>query len=878
MNEERYKLIRSLGKGGMGEVSLVHDIACDRQVALKQIRTDLQKFPTIRSRFLREAHIAAQLTHPSIIPIFSISKEEGDIYYTMPYVEGETLKQILKDAKSSDLKGGIPALMRIFISVCQAVAYCHSKSILHRDLKPENILVGKFGEVMIVDWGLAQYKGQKEEVSEEIPSSDELTRPGKIVGTLAYLAPERAKNEPADEQTDLYALGVILYQILTLRLPFKRVDIDSFQKMWPYEELVDPIELAPYRDIPHALNQIVKKALHPAKETRYPNMTDFIADLESFIEGRPEWIKAQELTIEHKDDWEFQENILLAKHIAITRSTDVMEWVNLMISKASFSGNTKVEGRVRLGDTSMGIGFLLNIPEASERKDLMDGYCLWIGSHKNPGCKLFRCNIEVLEVENIALEPNSWNHIRIEKTDSHLRLYINDVLRCHYISHSPLAGTHVGLLFRDADLEVTDLNVSLGSQNVTVSCLAIPDAFLANKDYEKALSEYRRIAVSFPGRAEGREALFRAGITLLEEGLIQTKPRLKSRYLSGALEEFGKLRGTAGAPLEYLGKSLVYKALEESEEEAKCIELAIRKFRDHPLFDRLIEHVVFRLHESSLHDRSTAYQFALLSLRHLPQIFSNPDNQQLIDSIKDHWDTIPFIHPDAAMVQLAFFLNKPITLLEIVESGPWVEDAYYALLALGYHDMVKKSPRLIEFPMMQAALAAREKGAVSELAKEPATPQLKAFLIQSGFDQGEGPLLFPFLDDDVHKLWVLLMLSRWEEAGALFEKYPLEQLSSDTSPLFPLFGCFLWATEGEAIAKTHFNAIVETPYPHTTALLGHFLLGKIDLKQLFAWEQMELYRQLILFYHCSGKSDEKAVYSKQLKKLQSHGKKFNISP
>ncbi len=873
MDLSHYKIISSLGKGGMGEVFLAYDNACQRQVALKRIREDLRKYKSIQHRFLREAHIAAKLTHPSIIPIFSINESTDAVYYTMPYVGGETLKQILKD--SSDQKAAISTLMRIFLNICQAAAYCHSKRILHRDLKPENIIVGKFGEVLIVDWGLAEYIDQQENDStnEEIPSSPHLTRPGKVVGTLAYLAPERAQGEMASEQTDLYALGVMLYQILTLKLPFKRIDLETFQKMWSYEELMDAVEAAPYRDIPHALNQIVKKCLQPMKELRYKQVIDLIADLESFMEGRPEWVPVQELKIDKKEDWEFQENVLLAKHIAITRSTEVMEWVNLMISNGSFSGNTKVEAFIRLGKSSSGIGFLLNVPEAGERQDLMDGYCIWIGCAAHPGCKLFRCNIEVMEVPNVSLQPEIWHLVRIEKTDSHLHVYIDDVLRCHYISHTPLGGMHVGLLLRDADLELSHLKIFIGSQNVTVTCLAIPDAFLANRDYAKALTEYRRIAISFPGRTEGREALFRSGVTLLEAGLASQKPKSRAQLLSAALEEFGKLRGTAGAPLEYLGKSLVYKAMGEMEEEAKCLELAIRKYSQHPLFPRLVEHVIFRLHESSSYDRLAAYHFALLTLRHLSQIYANPDHQKLIDSMRDNWEVLPFFNPSAVAVQLAFFLARPIPLLEIIETGPHVEDAFYALLELGCFKMIQENSRLAEYPDLQIALLAHEKGIKTALKTNPASPRLLYSIFQMALDKGRAAEILPFVQDDIQRLWALLLTSKWDEAGILFEKYSLEQLSSETSPLFPLFGCYLRATENESIARAHFNAVLDMPYPRTASLLGLFLMNKIDLKKgwiehALLWEKIQLFRQLMLFYHCAGKPKDAELILKGLKKLK----------
>jgi eukaryotic-like serine/threonine-protein kinase len=846
METNNYKFIRSLGKGGMGEVFLAFDQLCQRQVALKQIRADLQKFKSMKDRFLREAHIACKLNHPSIIPIFSIHEDQECAFYTMPFVEGETLKQLLKEAPADDPKVAIAPLMRIFLSICQAIAHCHSRGILHRDLKPENIIIGKFGEVMIIDWGLASYIDHKEsETEEEIPNLPHLTRPGKVVGTLAYLAPERAQNEPASEQTDLYALGVILYQILTLKLPFKRSDIETFQKIWAFEELPDPIEAAPYRDIPLALCQIVKKCLLPKKEMRYKLVSELIFDVKSFLEGKPEWIVAKTLALHHKEDWEFQENIVLAKHIAITRSAEILEWVNLMISKASFSGNTKIEATIRLGPTSHGVGVLLNIPEAKERRDLMDGYCIWVGSTLQSGLKIFRCNIEVLEVLGVALEPLATHQLRIEKTGSHLRIFIDNSLKAHYVSHIPLAGTHVGLLLRDADLEISHFNVFIGSQNVTVSCLAIPDAFLAIKDYSKALAEYRKISTSFPGRTEGREAIFRAGVTLLEAGVASKKLKDQQQLLSTALEEFDKLRLTAGAPLEYLGKSLVYKALQEPEEEAKCLELAIRKYAHHPLLPRLIEHLIFRLHEAALHDRLAAYHFTLLALRTTPHIFTNPDHARLLSSMQKNWESIPLLHSQSPIISIAFFLARPLPLLESLDKGAFVEDALWALLQLGCAKMIHDHPLVKDFPDIQHA--------ITKTLPQESSFNLRYFLTQEALDRGE---ILPEIQDQTQKIWALLISKEWDKAATLFEDYPLEELAQETSPLFPLFGCYLVATEGETIARSHFLAATETPYPRTTSLLAHFLANRIDLKKgwidkAFLWEKMQLFRQLHLFYHCS---------------------------
>jgi Serine/threonine protein kinase len=314
-----YVILESLGRGGMGEVYLAQDPAVGRKVALKRIRPELQKNKTILHRFLREAEVASALTHPSIVPILTIHTELPDVYYTMPYIEGETLRHILKHSREQEKKGdplhpigrSIPALARIFLQVCEAIAYTHSKGILHRDLKPENIIVGKYGEVMILDWGIADFIDQLEKekplpTTKWIGTEEDLTRPGKVTGTLAYMAPERLKNKSSSVQTDIYALGVILYQMLTLQLPFQRKTIAAFRKMADSEQLIDPIEMAPYRDIPHQLAYICKKCLLKNASERFKSVTELIGEVKNYIEGKPEWIETTQLDLKKKQTGSFK--------------------------------------------------------------------------------------------------------------------------------------------------------------------------------------------------------------------------------------------------------------------------------------------------------------------------------------------------------------------------------------------------------------------------------------------------------------------------------------------------------------------------------------------------------------------------------------------
>ena len=901
-----YQIFKSLGRGGMGEVFLAYDPVCKRLVALKQIRPELKDHPIMQERFLREARVAAQLTHPSIIPIFSIDPSLEKTYYTMPYVEGETLKQILKQSAEEEKDGevqhpigcSILALTRIFLAVCEAIAYTHSKMIVHRDLKPDNIIVGKYGEVLLLDWGLADFIGKSEKFDEhedeEQSHYKDLTRPGKIPGTLNYIAPERMRGDPSHVAMDIYSLGVILYQLLTLRIPFQRSSVKNFQKTMHLETVVDPLEIAPYRDIPQHLADIAKRCLHYSPENRFHSVDEMITELKSFLEGKPEWIPAAELRIDQSNDWEFQENVLFARHTAITRSPEVMEWVNLMISKGSFSGNTKLETRIKMSKECQGVGLLMGIPEALERKGFSEGYCLWIGTE----CRLFHSDVEVMTMPNISIDDQQWHEICLEKMDNHFFFFIDQQKACHYISHVPLAGTHLGLVCRDRDFEIGPFKISVGSQNAMINCLAIPDVFLANRNYAKALLEYRRIASSFSRRAEGREAIFRAGVTLLEQAATLKKKKEKEHLHLLAFDEFSQLRFTPGAPLEYLGKSLVYKASKEIEEEIKCLELCLRKYPKHPLLRLIREHVTFRLHETASRERIPAYHFALLTLRHLPQLFHSQDHAQLISSLKTHLEKPPFFlfaEPEIENLacQLSFWLNKPITLIEMIEtssSPALIANALFALLMMEKKEWVEENLHFLEdeqeTAFIQIAFLSFTKGvafalnALSQYASSTSDAQMRCayFLFDQALLKGKSKDSLPYFNSfpqtpflDALHIETCLMQGKFKEAQNILETYSPEILSDEYSPLFIPMGCYLAHEEGEKIARSHFGGSIDLPHPPTTLLLSDYLRGKMDEKkgwmaQAFIWEKIALFRQMALYYHCARIPKKEKEFAKHLKK------------
>lgn len=915
-----YQILRSVGKGGMGEVFYAYDPICGRKIALKRIRSDLNEVKKLYRRFLREARITSQLIHPAIIPIYEIHIEKELIYYTMPYVEGDTLKQILKTTRQQEkrgqhlhhLGGSIQALSRVFLSICQAVAYAHSNRVLHRDLKPENIIIGKYGQVVILDWGLAKLIDVPSDpsLSGEYPQPKDhpqLTKIGKVVGTVHYMAPERVLGNPASLQTEIYSLGVILYQILTLHHPFRRPSLEEFRKTMHRERWLEPAEIAPYREVPPVLANIARKCLQPDPKRRYQSVDKLIYDLENYLEGRSEWFPLKELDINNPTHWKFQENVFLAEHVMITRNPELANWVTLMIAKTSVPNNAKVELKVRIGDISHGIGVLMNVPEISKRKHLNNGYCLWIASSLGGATTLLRSAVEVIYAPEIVLEPNKWYKISIEKIDNNIHFTLDNTLQFSYISYLPLPGTHIGLMMRDGDFEIKEFSVYSGSHTIKVDCLAVPDAFLANKDYEKALIEYRRIGSSFPGRTEGREAMFRAGVTLLEQARPTTDKKEQELLMDRALQEFSLLHDTAGAPLEYLGKALVYEEINLYDEEIKCFELALRRYRTHPLLSVLGEQISYRLHESTRQNRIAAYHFILLVLKHLPRIAKNSSVQRLFSSLQRHWEPLSFLERDADVkhnfeIQVAFWLASPWAISESIDTLIKLKhtplsalgNGLYCLIELGSRELARQKIRQFKEKKPKEAQAHKDliqlidedqlTTTLSLVGNKITIPAMRTIqrLLELALDKKNTTFveqtaeklseldLSPTqrLQVDCIQIWACFLTKNWQRAGELLHKYSLEKLTSDDSLLHFLYGCWLIVTEGKEISDIHFSSNLDIPFPRTWNLAGHWILGKISHKkgrwqqQAFLWEKRQLFRQLTLYHHCLGKEDDAEEYAR----------------
>ena len=263
-----YKIIEELGRGGMGIVYKAEDTELQRIVALKFLPPQWTSDPEARERFIHEARAASALDHPNICAIYEIREtEDGRMFIAMGCYEGESLREKLR-------RGPMKAesALDIAAQVALGMEKAHGKGIIHRDIKPANILVTNDGVAKVVDFGLAKLAGQVK-----------LTREGTTVGTVAYMSPEQAKGEPVDQRTDIWSLGVVLYEMVSGRLPFKG---DYEQSLIHSILKADPEPIGKIRkDLPIGLESIVFKALEKNPNTRYQVMGELREDLKAVAEG-----------------------------------------------------------------------------------------------------------------------------------------------------------------------------------------------------------------------------------------------------------------------------------------------------------------------------------------------------------------------------------------------------------------------------------------------------------------------------------------------------------------------------------------------------------------------------------------------------------------
>ena len=309
---ESFGRLRTIGLGGVGAVFSAMEPGLRREVAVKMLRSDFRMRRRFVENFIREARITAQIGHPNIVPVHRIGcSPEAGVFFTMKRIEGRDLRSIIRDLREKKPSAArfapLGRRLEIFIAICQGIAFAHSRGIVHRDLKPANIMVGDYGEVMIMDWGLAVYRHEMENAEEAHridldapPRQDvwpeesvrELPNGAvRVSGTPAFMSPEQAsgRRELIDAQSDVYSLGAILYCLLTLENAPVNPDRPTDQVLYDVERgrFLRPILRAPLGDIPRELDAVTMKAMAFDRGFRYGSARELLEDVRHYLDKFP---------------------------------------------------------------------------------------------------------------------------------------------------------------------------------------------------------------------------------------------------------------------------------------------------------------------------------------------------------------------------------------------------------------------------------------------------------------------------------------------------------------------------------------------------------------------------------------------------------------
>jgi serine/threonine-protein kinase len=597
-----YRVDTVLGYGGMGEVFQTHDPVLDRPVALKRIRAANAKDAAARARFILEARITARLQHPAIIPVYHFSEHEQDVFYTMRPVAGLTMAEqidyLIEHPEELMEEWTVAHQVRLFLQALSAVAYAHANGIVHRDLKPANIMVGPFEEVVVLDWGVAKTLEESEaniRIPTELRLPDPLaTGPHAMVGTPRYMAPEQLEGQPASVQSDVFALGVTLYELLALQPPWRGDTVRTMLEAMQSAPAC-PTRLQPARDIPQRLVDVLWRALAPEPADRYHEVNAFAHDLAHALEGRAAWMR--DARTRH---WRLVEGYASTEEdYTILRSRGRRNLFHYAC-RGSFTGNLRFTFDFMVSRGQHVLGVLLNAPVRQRTDDDEErGYRINVVGGRSRSVSLGRQGRDVTGAVLPAITPKRWYRVTVLRVENRLSLIFDGEEVYSYTDPIPLRGGGLALIGRSSvGVRLRNLRVDSQGVGATVSCLSVPDAFFNRSQFDDARDEYVRIATSLSGRREGRDAAFRAGLCLVHSARRESDSELREMLLEDAGELIEELFAPQPSCMAELGRAMVAVERGDYARAAARVSFAVRKYPDDPQLSSLKEWLLSSLHRA----------------------------------------------------------------------------------------------------------------------------------------------------------------------------------------------------------------------------------------------------------------------------------------
>ena len=572
---DKYKVGAVVAEGGMGIVREAFDMTCKRVVAIKEISKNRSIPPEDLSRFIEEAQITSQLEHPNIVPIHEVGFDsQQNAFYAMKFVKGVTLTEVLlgirKARENFAERYPLSRLLNVFQKVCDAVAFAHWRGIAHCDLKPDNIMICDFGEVMLMDWGLAQKVGSPLPVQKgpacddtvfgisERPSKiDSTTRTttGRILGTPGFIAPERISGgELVDIRSDIYSLGATLYSILTLRPPVTGADInDVLRKIltgdirspvaWN-DELPQGFPHCPEGKVPPALSEVVMTAMSLDAADRYASVKDLQQEVEAYQNGQI-WHVVVDQDFTGEDPlarWDVLGGVCEVKNGELLMSLGEPQ---ILALKADLPIDVRIEFEAREENVYLNsIGCFVSATRNVSPKEMgFTGYKFELGGFDNSADTLDRAGRQIARRQAASIERGKNVRICLERVGNRLRVVIDGHELFNVVDPDPLSGsdrTAIGLFGWLAECYIKHIKISTLGAPWKSDILDLAERQSLKGNYDLALGLVKEVIDSYPEPAR----LARARKT--EQMIVRRKT------MAQEIEEWrGKLsRAWPGAPFD----------------------------------------------------------------------------------------------------------------------------------------------------------------------------------------------------------------------------------------------------------------------------------------------------------------------------------------
>ena len=654
-----YRILEPLGRGGMGEVFLAHDGRLDRKVALKRVRTVHLGDDELARRFEMEARVTALLQHPAIIPIYHFAKRRSpasgsEMFYTMRPVEGRTLGELIELLREDDdtTRDDWPTarIVRLFLQATNAVSYAHSRGVVHRDLKPSNIMIGPFEEVLVLDWGVATILDRLEDDNDStkpVKNVDTgsfrrlrpLTSAQALIGTPAYMAPEQLESGRASPSTDVFSLGVILFELLTLRLPWSAQTVEELIEAMRTPP-PDPSLMSGARHVPPALSRAIFGALEFDETQRFSDVGSFSEAVANALEGRGRW----HLVPDSRDRARWR----LARGRRRSRDEGTIE-LRARGERESlryfctipFGDNVRLEMRARTKGR-VGLSLWLNT-QLDSQHTIVDGYGMAALSGRRRRLSLRRSGRIVAGARKPELQRGVWHRIRAERDGDHLRLSLDGKEIYSYSDPIPLTGGYVGMTAEGPGIEIRDLRVSTRGTDASVSCLAVPDAFFNRGFFDEARHAYDHIVLSQPGRNEGQIAQFRSALCSIELAKREAEREVAELHLEEAGQRLRVHSGHADCCLIALGRALIARERDDPKALHAALRAALEHYQDDPHYETAREWAIGQLHALEHDERRTLAALLPVVIRYGRVDWGRDLVDGVVRKLRAQWEIPPFM-------------------------------------------------------------------------------------------------------------------------------------------------------------------------------------------------------------------------------------------